>query len=136
MSIRTRGATSCAAARGAAALPAALLAGATAVLLAGCTAANSPIIPTGEPGQYTLTSRSGGLYTSWVELKRQALERARSYCESQGQKMTKPQVASNHATGLARAETYITFNCEPIPQPRNAGKEEQEGGNAGAAGSR
>ncbi|AOB30853.1 hypothetical protein AKI39_09335 [Bordetella sp. H567] len=88
--------------------------------LAACTAATGPIIPTGQPGQYTLTSRSGGLTTSWVQLKSQALDRAKDYCVSQGLKMTHPDVSSNHATGLMRPETYVTFNCEPIPQPKKA----------------
>lgn len=92
--------------------------------LAACTAATGPIIPTGQPGQYTLTSRSGGLTTSWVQLKSQALDRARDYCTSQGLKMTRPDVSSNHATGLMRPETYVTFNCEPIPQPKKTDQDQ------------
>jgi hypothetical protein len=88
-------------------------------MLAACTAAMGPIIPTGEPNQYTLTSRAGSRTTSWVQLKSDALNRARQYCESQGQKMTKPDVASNHATGPRPLVTYVTFNCEPIPQPKS-----------------
>lgn len=91
-------------------------------MLAACGTTTSPIIPTGQPNQYTLTSRSSGFTTSWVELKRQALKRANDYCVSQGLKMTQPDVASNHATGVNRQETYVTFNCEPIPQPKNEGQ--------------
>jgi hypothetical protein len=97
-------------------------------MLAACTAAIGPIVPTGEPGQYTLTSRSSGYTTSWVELKSQTLARARAYCESQGQKLTKPDVASNHATGLKLPVTYVTFNCEPIPQPKSAGQDQENSG--------
>jgi len=93
--------------------------------LGACTAATGPIIPTGQPGQYTLTDRAGGPTTSWVELKSTALQRARAYCDSQGQKMTHPAVASNHATGLTPQETYVTFDCAPIPQPR---KDNDKGG--------
>ncbi|ANN78503.1 hypothetical protein [Bordetella flabilis] len=94
-------------------------------LLGACTSAMGPIIPTGEPNQYTLTSRAGSRTTSWVQLKSDALDRAKQYCQSQGQKMTKPEVASNHATGPRQQVTYVTFNCEPIPQPKS-----QDGGDA------
>ncbi|OZI60039.1 hypothetical protein [Bordetella genomosp. 11] len=100
------------------AMGAALVSGGLA-MLAGCAATTGPIIPTGQPGQYTVTARSGGLTTSWVQLKSQTLDHARDYCTSQGLKMTHPDVSSNHATGLMRAETYVTFNCDPIPQPKN-----------------
>lgn len=99
-------------------------------LLAACTAATGPIVPTGEPGQYTLTSRAGGFTTSWVQLKSDALARAKAYCTSQGQRLTKPDIASNHATGLMRQETYVTFNCEPIPQPKNADQDADGGQDA------
>jgi hypothetical protein len=89
-------------------------------LLAACAATTGPIVPTGQPGQYSLTSRANGFSTSWVQLKSNALDRAKAYCASQGLKLTKPDIASNHATGLMRQETYVTFNCEPIPQPGNA----------------
>ncbi|CAM3693570.1 Lipoprotein [Bordetella sputigena] len=94
--------------------------------LAACTTTTGPIIPTGEPGRYTLTSRSGGLTTSWVQLKSQALDRAREFCTSQGMKMTEPDVSSNHATGLTRPMTYVTFTCSPIPQPKNAQQDQGE----------
>jgi hypothetical protein len=92
-------------------------------MLAACSTVTGPIVPTGEPNQYTLTSRAGSRMTSWVELKKEALERAKTYCESIGQKMTQPSVASNHATGLTRQETYVTFSCQPIPQPSNKGQD-------------
>ncbi|WP_427185100.1 hypothetical protein ACL598_08895 [Bordetella bronchialis] len=94
--------------------------------LAGCATANGPIIPTGQPGQYTLTSRSGDFSTSWVELKRQAIDRAKDFCASQGLKLTNPDVSSNHATGFTRAVTYVTFNCDTIPQPsKDQGQNQQ-----------
>ena len=101
--------------------------------LAACSATTGPIIPTGEPGQYTLTSRAGGVMTSWVQLKSQALARAKDYCTSQGLKITKPDVSSNHATGLMRQETYVTFNCEPIPQPKNADQDQDSKNHAPTA---
>lgn len=111
---------------------AALLLVSLAVLTA-CTASTGPIIPTGQPNQYTLTSRAGGITTSWVKLKSEALDHARDYCTSQGLKITKPDISSNHATGLMRQETYVTFNCDPIPQPKNT-DQDQDGGKAKNAG--
>ncbi|OZI23768.1 hypothetical protein CAL26_10080 [Bordetella genomosp. 9] len=96
--------------------------------LAACTTTTGPIIPTGEPNRYTLTSRSGGLTTSWVQLKSQALDRAREYCTSQNLKMTDPDVSSNHATGFTRPITYITFTCSPIPQPKDTQQDQNSQG--------
>jgi hypothetical protein len=85
--------------------------------LAGCTSVMSPVVPTGEPDQYTVTNRVTGRMTTWVELKSEALKRAGDFCVSQNQKMVKPTVSSNHATGFTPQEAYVTFSCQTPPAP-------------------
>jgi hypothetical protein len=86
-------------------------------LLAGCTTTMSPVVPTGEADQYTVSNRVTGHLTTWVELKTQALDRAKQFCGSMGQKLVKPQVSSNHATGFAPLQAYVTFSCQALPPP-------------------
>jgi hypothetical protein len=95
-------------------------------LLAGCTSTMSPVVPTGELDQYTVTNRVTGRMTTWVELKSEALKRADAYCVSLGQKMVKPVVSSNHATGFTPQEAYITFSCQNLPAPSAKDQEPQK----------
>ncbi|EHK65105.1 hypothetical protein [Achromobacter arsenitoxydans] len=71
---------------------------------------------------YTVTYSSGAQLLSWVEIKNQALQRADQYCQSIGRKLQKPNITSNHATGLGSKRATVTFECGVIEPPKNSTK--------------
>lgn len=93
------------------------------VLLAAC-ASMSEVEPVSDaPGnnQYRVSYNAGMESASWVEIKNTARDRAREYCAAQGLRMIKPEVTSNHATGLLPKEATVTFTCDrPAAAPRPA----------------
>jgi hypothetical protein len=89
----------------------------TACTLMACTTTVGPIVPTREPNQYTLTRRANNPLVSWVELKKGAFNQAKEYCHALGKKLTQPKITSNHATGLVRPVTHVTFSCMPLSTP-------------------
>ena len=82
-------------------------------LLISCAAETSHIVQI-KKDTYTLSYKVGiSRAVNWVELKVEALQRASDYCRSLGQTMVRPQVDSNHATGLTPKEARVTFLCQP-----------------------
>ncbi len=69
---------------------------------------------------YSVTYSSGSQLLTWVELKNQALQRAEQHCESMGRKLLKPEITSNHATGLGSKRATVAFECGVIEPPKTA----------------
>jgi hypothetical protein len=93
------------------------------VMLPAACAEMSQVGPVSEaPGnkQYRVTYNAGMQAATWVEIKNAARDRARAYCTEQGLRMIKPEVTSNHATGLMPKEATVTFTCEKPPAPKDA----------------
>jgi len=68
---------------------------------------------------YSVTYSSGTQLLTWVELKNQTLQRADQYCQEIGRKLQKPEVTSNHATGLGSKRATVTFECGVIEPPKD-----------------
>ena len=71
---------------------------------------------------YSVTHSSGSQMMTWVEIKNQALLRAEQYCQSIDRKLVKPNITSNHATGLGPKRATVTFECGVIEPPKNPSK--------------
>ncbi|SAI57136.1 lipoprotein [Bordetella ansorpii] len=85
------------------------------LLLSACSSI-SEVTPAGKD-QYRVSYNAGMRAMTWVELKNATRDRAKAYCEAQGQRMVRPEVTSNHATGLMPKEAIVTFSCEALPEP-------------------
>lgn len=70
----------------------------------------SPVKSEGD-NLFSVTYNAGMEMMMWVELKNKALQQAESHCESAGQKMVRPKITSNRATGLTPKEATVSFNC-------------------------
>ncbi|AUL16203.1 hypothetical protein [Bordetella bronchiseptica] len=96
-------------------MPLRLLAPMLVLFLAACSSM-SEVTPVAK-NQYTVSYNAGMKAATWVEIKNQARERARQYCEAQGRKFARPEITSNHATGLMPKKAVVTFYCDEMPQP-------------------
>ncbi|WP_053245015.1 MULTISPECIES: hypothetical protein [unclassified Achromobacter] len=84
--------------------------------LAGCASMSS--VTAVNKDRYQVTHSSGAEWMTWVELKNQALKRAEQYCQEDGRKLVKPEITSNHATGLTPKRATVTFQCEAVQPPK------------------
>ncbi|WP_244193877.1 hypothetical protein [Bordetella genomosp. 12] len=72
--------------------------------------------------RYQIRYNAGAKAMTWVEIKNQARQEAEDYCARKNQRYARPEVSSNHATGLMPKEALVTFSCEDKPAPAAAGK--------------
>ncbi|WP_144638618.1 hypothetical protein [Bordetella genomosp. 13] len=87
-------------------------------LLAACSSI-SEVTPVGKE-QYRVSYNAGMRAMTWVELKNATRDRAQAYCQQKGQRMVRPEVTSNHATGLMPKKAIVTFSCEAQQEPSAA----------------
>ena len=75
---------------------------------------------------YSVTNSAGARWLTWVELKNQTLQRADEYCQSINNKLVKPKITSNSATGLTPKRATVTFECAAVePKDNGNGKTQQ-----------
>lgn len=91
-----------------------------AVLLLGACSSMSEVASVGHD-RYRVSYNAGMRAQTWVEIKNATRAQAQSYCEQRGERMVRPEVTSNHATGLMPKEAVVTFSCEPRPAPAQRG---------------
>lgn len=89
------------------------------LLLLGACSSISDVTPVGKE-QYRVSYNAGMRPMTWVELKNATRERAQDYCQAKGQRMVRPEITSNHATGLMPKEAIVTFSCQDEPKPATA----------------
>ncbi|ANY18345.1 hypothetical protein AW878_17060 [Bordetella pseudohinzii] len=70
--------------------------------------------------RYEIRYNAGAKAMTWVEIKNQARKQAEDYCAGMNQRYVRPEVSSNHATGLMPKEARVTFSCEDKPAPSPA----------------
>jgi len=85
-------------------------------LLLGACSSMSPVSAVGQD-RYQVSYNAGMRAQTWVEIKNATRMQAQSYCQAQGGRMVRPEVSSNHATGLMPKEAVLRFSCEPLPAP-------------------
>lgn len=90
----------------------------TCSVLAACTTM-SETTPTG-PNTYRVTYNAGAKWQTWVEVKNIARDQAKAHCAALGQRMSRPNVSSNKATGLMPKEATVDFECVAITEDANA----------------
>jgi len=91
-----------------------------AVLLLGACSSMSEVAPAGQD-RYRVSYNAGMRAQTWVEIKEATRAQAKAYCEQRGERMVRPEVTSNHATGLMPKEAVVTFSCEARPKPVQRG---------------
>jgi len=87
----------------------------TCLLMLGACSSISDVTPAGKD-QYRVSYNAGMRAMTWVELKNATRERAEAYCQDKGLRMVRPEITSNHATGLMPKEAIVTFSCDAQPQ--------------------
>lgn len=67
--------------------------------------------------RYEIRYNAGMKAMTWVEIKNQARKQAEDYCAGMNRTYARPNVSSNHATGLMPKEAVVTFSCDEKPAP-------------------
>ncbi len=72
--------------------------------------------------RYQIRYNAGMKAMTWVEIKNQARKQAEDYCAAQNRRYARPEVSSNHATGLMPKEAVLTFSCDAPPRETPAAR--------------
>ncbi|CAJ49932.1 hypothetical protein [Bordetella avium] len=82
-------------------------------LLSACGASSE--IKRVDKDRYQVRYNAGIEAMTWVEIKNQARKQAEDYCSTLERRYARPDISSNHATGLMPKEAIVTFSCDLPP---------------------
>ncbi len=84
-----------------------------AIALFGCSSVGE-VLPTGVD-TYTVSSRMGGQFPAWSEVKALGIKRANEYCDGQHKQMTVVSWQTHGARGWTPLDAELTFKCVSPP---------------------
>lgn len=79
------------------------------LVLTACSSVGE-VLPTGAD-TYTVSSRMGGQFPAWSEVKSLSIKRANEFCRSQNKQMTVVSWDTHGARGWTPLEAELTFKC-------------------------